>query len=33
MQYLLMCCFNEDRWNGLAEAERAAIAIASWPGL
>jgi hypothetical protein len=22
MQYLLMCCFNEKEWNGLADAER-----------
>ena len=25
MQYLLMCCFNEDRWASIAEPERAAI--------
>jgi hypothetical protein len=25
MQYLLMCCFNEDRWKSLADPERAAI--------
>jgi len=25
MKYLLMCCIDETRWNGLAEAERAAV--------
>ena len=25
MQYLLMCCFSESRWEGLAEPEKAAI--------
>jgi hypothetical protein len=25
MQYLLMCCCNEDRWGSIAEPERAAI--------
>ena len=25
MQYLLMCCFDEARWEGIAESERAAI--------
>jgi hypothetical protein len=25
MQYLLMCCFNEERWESIAEPERAAI--------
>ncbi len=25
MRYMLMCCFNEDRWASLAEPERAAI--------
>ena|ERR1043166_1009766 len=25
MQYLLMCCFNEAKWNSLAEAERGEI--------
>lgn len=25
MRYLLMCCFNEDRWGSIAEPERAAI--------
>ena len=25
MQYLLMCCFNEDRWESIAEPERAVI--------
>ena len=25
MKYLLMCCIEETRWNGLPEAERAAV--------
>ncbi len=25
MKYLLMCCFNEDRWEGLPEPERDGI--------
>lgn len=25
MRYLLMCCFNEDRWESIAEPEKAAI--------
>ena len=25
MQYLMMCCFDEKRWEGLPEAERDAI--------
>ena len=25
MQYLLMCCFNEDRWASIAEPERITI--------
>ena len=25
MRYLILCCFNEDRWNGIAESERAEI--------
>jgi hypothetical protein len=25
MQFLLMCCFNEDRWSKLPEAERGTI--------
>ncbi|MGQ0587646.1 MAG: YciI family protein [Gammaproteobacteria bacterium] len=25
MKYLLMCCIEEARWNGLPEAERAAV--------
>lgn len=25
MQFLLMCCFNEDRWGSIAEPERADI--------
>ena len=25
MQYLLMCCFNEDRWESIGEVERVAI--------
>jgi hypothetical protein len=25
MRYLLMCCFNEERWESIAEPERAAM--------
>jgi hypothetical protein len=27
MQYLLMCCFDEDRWEKIAEPERDAIML------
>jgi len=25
MQYLLMCCFNEEQWNAIPETQRDAI--------